>query len=901
MRLYIRLFKLALILAICFVGFTTHEVSAKQQLASQFAITNAQRSAFAQNNILFYDPDDCVGSGGGNYNGSLCGDTAIEKYWSALTRHFTPEVAAGILGNMIHEGGFNPVSVESCIDARNPYNFDTKQWGANGWESFDFWWTHDSKTNDPSDSTTTTGVGSFAITSGRASGYLAYIEAKDSSMKQYFMDPGKYAYSSCTDKTHMPYEGEFPGDAFLKVVGEKVYDELVELEVEYAVNTHIPSAQSKYGKFDMEHFKGLGVEEAARYFASHYEQCKYCDTESVQSERAESARTYYEQLKGSSCTAKSINGSNNSIVNLRDSITNATIIGDSISVQSREELMSKFPAGFVNAVGGRSSTWGGMCTGDVGGKAVIETIINGGTVWNQTALSTGDAECGTVDVNVANLNKNVVWALGANADASEVLVTEQTVNDVLGLIGNRNLFLVLPYNGKDLSVSDDIDKIYQSIANNHDNVFVIDWAGEVKKDPEKYISTDDGMAVHPTEDGKRLYAELIYQKVNNQEVSDGDDCGTVVERAGQKIADIAKKLSCSESNDSDCKKKKTEAYEEAREKWGFSGGLEAVKFVETVILESGQDESFAIVKPGDAAFEEGGNQNYRNLKNLNEYFQSNKDLYLELSDDSGLMPGDIIISAGGSGEGNDAMIYIGDGKVARAERSGRVSYWPTIKQYKSQSYYRKYRNKKEETKATGSCSMCDDGSGGGGELISGGMTKEQVESRIMPEYMKANPGDYNFVSDDHGCTHCNCVNFSKWFVKKYLGMPLESVSGYISESERDASGNPGGGAFANAFLNKFKKEYPDLTISNTPTPYSIASCGLLYFPGGVTPSHTYIVFGVDSVKKTMVLGEANYNGGIEGIKALELPVDGTDPYHNGEYNNKKCRYVDVSGYVKSGA
>lgn len=882
MRLRIRLFKLALVLTICFVGFATHEVFAKQQLASQFAITNAQRSAFAQNNILFYDPDDCVKTSSGYISG-ICGSTAKEKYWSALRNRFNAEVAAGIMGNIVNEGGFNPVSVESCN--KTPYDFADNKW-INGWTADRYW------TSNTSENGTTTGVGSFGIT-GTRSQYFEYIEEKDSSLKQYFVNPGQYSFGGCS---HLEMGGaETGGDALMAVIGEEEFDELVELEVNYTFDHNLDQScrcteRDSGGNcvkticFDLDYFKGLNsVSEASYYFAYMYEQCNGCDADkntTEQIERREASEAQYELFKDYSCGAKA--ASNGNIVNLRDSITDATIIGDSISMQSREELMSKFPAGFVNAVGGRSSTWGGICEGDVGGKAVIETIIAGGTVSNQVALPTGSAECGTVDVGIANLNKNVVWALGANADESEVLVTEQTVNDVLGLIGNRNLFLVLPYNGQRSGVSDDIGQIYQSIANNHDNVFVIDWAGEVKKDPEKYISTDDGMAVHPTDDGKRLYAELIYQKVNNQEVSDGDDCGTVVERAGQKIADIAKKLSCSEANASDCERKKADVYEETRKKWGFGGGIEAVKFVETVILESGQDESFAMVKPGDAAFEEGGNQNYRNLKNLNEYFQNNKDLYLELSDDSGLMPGDIIISAGGSGEGNDAMIYIGDGKVARAERSGRVSYWPTIKPYKSQSYYRKYRNKKEETKATGSCSMCNDGGGGGGgQLRDGGFTSiEEADREVMSFYRALTESEakgYGFLLGEK-CYLCNCTGVSTWFLVEYLGV---GTGGY---------GN--GGGYADRFLNE-NKDKLDIRESDTPVAYSIAGCRTA--GKGNTAGHTFVVLGVDESRNKMLVGEAGWDAGFDFIGVHERDAIGSDEYYN---DPNTCTYIDVSNALK---
>lgn len=70
--------------------------------ASTYALTEAQMDFYAQNNILFYDPD---GNGGNTCYGTLMGSTIFEKMLSALLGMGLNEVAAaGVYSNMMAEG-----------------------------------------------------------------------------------------------------------------------------------------------------------------------------------------------------------------------------------------------------------------------------------------------------------------------------------------------------------------------------------------------------------------------------------------------------------------------------------------------------------------------------------------------------------------------------------------------------------------------------------------------------------------------------------------------------------------------------------------------------------------------------------------------------------------------------
>lgn len=68
------------------------------------ALTEAQMYFYGQNNILFYDPDG-KGVNGRTCFGTLSGSTLYEKVLSyLLSMGLTEEAAAGVYGNMMHEG-----------------------------------------------------------------------------------------------------------------------------------------------------------------------------------------------------------------------------------------------------------------------------------------------------------------------------------------------------------------------------------------------------------------------------------------------------------------------------------------------------------------------------------------------------------------------------------------------------------------------------------------------------------------------------------------------------------------------------------------------------------------------------------------------------------------------------
>ena len=97
-----------------------------------YALSPEHLLEYSIQEIEFYDEDLCVDDSGGG----TCGDSAKEIYWTALSDTFGPIQAAGIFGNIMNEGGFNPVSVESCT-SNNPFDFKAKTWKS-GWSAEEY-------------------------------------------------------------------------------------------------------------------------------------------------------------------------------------------------------------------------------------------------------------------------------------------------------------------------------------------------------------------------------------------------------------------------------------------------------------------------------------------------------------------------------------------------------------------------------------------------------------------------------------------------------------------------------------------------------------------------------------------------------------------------------------------
>ena len=444
-------------------------------------LPQSQLQMFSQNNILFYNPADCVSSG---FLSSICGSTPKEKYWSALRRVFDETHAAAVMGSINHEGGFGPTRWEIGVLVSGDGGHFIRDWNT---------------LYNCTPGHCPGGVGAFGIT-WTLGPYLQHVNSMDSSLLHYFQDPANYS---------------FAGDTAMPKIGETDFDKIVEIEVNYVLN-----------EANIEEFKKTtSLQEAADWWTIHYENCSNCcggadkdhSCESVQPRR-NSAQKLYDEFKdftcGGSTTSSSSTSTTSSSSSSKASSTDITLIGDSISVQSEAELQAKFPSSFLNKVGSRHSTSGGSCSGDGGGLDVLEKLVAGsGTIMDQHS----SGACESTQVESSLLKNNVVWELGTNSNGA----TKETINKVINQISNRNLYLVTPYDGNRVASSDSIAAMYREVAAEHNNVYIVDWNKAVRDNESTYITRSDSMAVHPTAAGRKLLADLIAEALTNSGGCDG--------------------------------------------------------------------------------------------------------------------------------------------------------------------------------------------------------------------------------------------------------------------------------------------------------------------------------------------------------------------------------------------
>ena len=454
--------------------------------ASQSNLSETELEEFAQNNILFYDPGECLSSG----NGTVCGSTAREKYWSALGKYTDdPVKKAGILGSLQVEGQYSPTSWQCGNGMDSGGNFVVP------WDTL-----FDSSYSNP----TYIGVGAFAITSGLTT-YLHWINDNTPNSIQYLKDPVKYAYNWC--RCDGEYCGDVgsklkPGDQTMEVIGEAAFDEFIEHEVEYAMTKFNNSVTDEY----------LGESfstpsDAASWWARYWEVGE--DYLNPSSNRLQEAEKVYDDLKDFKCSSSPSGSSSSSSSSSNSEIT---LIGDSIAVMAEEELQEKFPDAFFTMVGSRHSTSGGACSGDKGGLEILQKLSDGsGTILTQHHDKNN---CDEVTIDKNSLKDNVVWELGTNRNGAN----KETIEKVIEIIGgDRKLFLVTPYNGDSRAKTETeaIAQTYHDIAEEHDNVYIVDWANAVKDSGYTYVYAEPDMTVHPTDEGKELLAKLIDEAVAN--------------------------------------------------------------------------------------------------------------------------------------------------------------------------------------------------------------------------------------------------------------------------------------------------------------------------------------------------------------------------------------------------
>ena len=213
-------------------------------------------------NAYYYNPAGeepaCVGAYDGDV--AVAGSSAEDKIWSGLTSFMSEEQAAGVMGNLAYEGGFNPVRREtSMLNRYGMIDLSTR-------------------------SDLSYGVGLAQWSFGRRTGLMNYIKSKDASLLQYFENES-YARMS--------------GDQFTSAVGDTVANTLIAYELEYLRD----EVNSKYSGL----YSTSSASDAATYFLEKFERPAN-PTISAHPERARSAGNYYSRYSGSTISGGESSG-----------------------------------------------------------------------------------------------------------------------------------------------------------------------------------------------------------------------------------------------------------------------------------------------------------------------------------------------------------------------------------------------------------------------------------------------------------------------------------------------------------------------------------------------------------------------------------------------------------------
>ena len=227
-----------------------------------FALSARKLDEFAQNNILFYDPDeDARLCAPGSYVSgpiAISGSDATEKIWSGLTSFLTPEQAAGVMGNMQSESNFNPAQHEVGLMNRHQPGFIL---------------------NSPANDGISYGLGLIQWSFSRRRRMYDYVVGADSSLKVYLDDYQTYS------------DGYRDGTYFINKAGSDVFDRLVSLELQF-LKDELNTVDQYRGVLNT-----TTVAEASEYFL-RYVEVPGDMSEDVVNLRGRQAQAFYDLYSG---------------------------------------------------------------------------------------------------------------------------------------------------------------------------------------------------------------------------------------------------------------------------------------------------------------------------------------------------------------------------------------------------------------------------------------------------------------------------------------------------------------------------------------------------------------------------------------------------------------------------
>lgn len=157
-----------------------------------------------------------------------------------------------------------------------------------------------------------------------------------------------------------------------------------------------------------------------------------------------------------------------------------TIIGDSITVGSKDALQKKFPK---------------IANSDINARV--------SRPWSE----------GIEIAKTMSLKGTVVFALGTNSAG----LSKAQIQEAITTIGtDKKIVLVTNYDGT--TKYDSNNRLFEELAKENSNIIIADWAKTISANPDTYLASDH---VHPNAAGAELFAETIWSAINSNTNENG--------------------------------------------------------------------------------------------------------------------------------------------------------------------------------------------------------------------------------------------------------------------------------------------------------------------------------------------------------------------------------------------
>ena len=501
-----------------------------------FALSDSKLRRYADNDIIFYDPDDeddntpssCIN--GCFVEGIRSSSGVEERAWATLRYvGFTPEQTAGMLANILHEGSSITLQETSYNTARDR--------GCRTQEGQEYTVYLDGYSGTSAHhAACMQAIYSDYYAGSKVAGIgLSLMQFTDPSIRGRFLELMR-------ENNLIQY---FEGDAY-KTYGSIRNDDALRdtITSERGSDTDWVSLWwivARFIKGEADIYPGFYNNSTpasyAGWWSANYERCRDgCGVGGSQyNARANKGTQIYQSYQDGAfdhleeLLSHASAGGGNSWSTSDFSTGNVTIIGDSITVGATSAIENKLPGMPSNSIHAQVSKH--MVT-DVSGNPSGLSIIN----------SLG-----------SDLKTNVVIALGTN----DIGLSYNSIESVVLAIGNgHNIYFVNNYDIVRTDRYDANNSNFNEIAAVYDSVKIIDWKKAVQDapgEPSDYVRVEEGMAVHPTTQGAELFASIIAEALESS--GDGTDlCPsdngclptngfTTIENAQAKVMDAYNKLS----------------------------------------------------------------------------------------------------------------------------------------------------------------------------------------------------------------------------------------------------------------------------------------------------------------------------------------------------------------------